>query len=60
MSTCFNGASHIAQPGWLAYLDAAGLAEVDGLIQYYMDNATLLRNTFRGMGFEVHGGADAP
>jgi len=60
MSTCFNGASNIAQAGGLACLDAEGQAEIGGLIDYYLGNAAILRDTMVGLGFEVYGGVDAP
>lgn len=60
MSTGFNGASNIVQAGGLACLDDEGLAEIDKLIEYYLGNAKLLRDTFIDLGFDVHGGVDAP
>uniref|UniRef100_A0A7S0BKD0 Aminotransferase class I/classII large domain-containing protein n=1 Tax=Rhodosorus marinus TaxID=101924 RepID=A0A7S0BKD0_9RHOD len=60
MTTCFNGASNIAQSGGLACLDKEGLDEIEELIDYYMKNAALLRTTMIDLGFEVYGGTDAP
>lgn len=60
MSTCFNGASNIAQAGGLACLDPEGQAEIGGLIDYYLGNAAILRDTMTGLGFSVYGGVDAP
>lgn len=60
MTTCFNGASNIAQNGGLACLDEAGRKEIDELIKYYLENAALLRKTMTELGFEVFGGTDAP
>ena len=60
MTTAFNGASNVAQYGGLACLDDAGLAEIDRLIDYYLENARLLRETFVGLGYKVYGGVDAP
>lgn len=60
MTTCFNGASNIAQSGGLACLDKEGLDEIEGLIDYYMKNAALLRTTMVDLGFDVYGGTDAP
>ena len=37
-----------------------GYAEVLQLVSFYMENATILRKTFTELGFEVHGGKDAP
>lgn len=60
MTTCFNGASNISQKGGLACLDDAGRKEIQGLIDYYLGNAAMLRNTMIDLGFEVFGGTDAP
>lgn len=60
MSTSFNGASNIVQNGGLACLDDEGLAEIETLIDYYLENAKILRETMEGLGFDVYGGTDAP
>jgi len=60
MCTAFNGASNIVQAGALAALDPEGLAEVGKLIDYYMENAAMLRQAMLDIGLEVHGGTDAP
>lgn len=60
MTTTFNGASNIVQAGGLACLDDEGLAEIDALIDYYLGNAAILRETFQSIGWKVHGGVDAP
>jgi LL-diaminopimelate aminotransferase len=60
MTTAFNGASNIAQTGGLACLDDDGLKEIDGLIDYYLENARILRETFVQLGYKVYGGVDAP
>lgn len=60
MTTGFNGASNIVQSGGLACLDPEGLKEIDVLIDYYLENAKLLRETFIELGFDVYGGTDAP
>jgi LL-diaminopimelate aminotransferase len=60
MSTAFNGASNIVQNGGLACLDPEGLAEIDTLIDYYLENAAILKETMEGIGYEVYGGTDAP
>ena len=60
MTTAFNGASNIAQGGGLACLDPEGLQEINNLIEYYLENAKLLRSTFQALGFDVYGGVDAP
>uniref|UniRef100_A0A7S1UWR5 Aminotransferase class I/classII large domain-containing protein n=1 Tax=Grammatophora oceanica TaxID=210454 RepID=A0A7S1UWR5_9STRA len=60
MTTAFNGASNIVQNGGMACLDDEGLAEIDKLIEYYLENAKLLRETMESIGYEVYGGTDAP
>jgi LL-diaminopimelate aminotransferase len=60
MCTAFNGASNIVQQGALAALDPAGLIEIQKLIDYYMENAAMLKKAMQDIGLEVHGGDDAP
>lgn len=63
MTTAFNGASNIVQNGGLACLDEDGMKEIDTLIDYYLENAAILRETFEsigGGGYSVYGGIDAP
>jgi LL-diaminopimelate aminotransferase len=60
MCTAFNGASNIVQAGALAALEPEGLQEIEKLIDYYMGNAALLRQTMLDLGLKVHGGTDAP
>lgn len=55
MTTCFNGASNIAQAGGLACLQPQGLKEMHELVAFYKDNATILRKAFEEMGFKVGG-----
>jgi LL-diaminopimelate aminotransferase len=60
MTTAFNGASNIVQSGGMACLDEEGLKEIDTLIDYYLENAAILRETFESIGYAVYGGTDAP
>lgn len=60
MTTAFNGASNIVQSGGLACLDDEGLEEINVLINYYLENAKILRSTFQELGYSVYGGIDAP
>lgn len=60
MTTAFNGASNIVQGGGLACLDDEGLAEIDTLIDYYLENAKLLKEAMESIGYTVYGGTDAP
>ena len=56
MTTAFNGASNIVQSGGLACLDDEGLKEIDSLIEYYLGNAKILKDTFNELGFKTFGG----
>jgi LL-diaminopimelate aminotransferase len=60
MCTAFNGASNIVQQGALAALDPEGLKEIESLIDYYMENAAMLKKAMLDIGLEVHGGDNAP
>jgi len=60
MTTAFNGASNIVQSGGLACLDDDGMKEIDVLIDYYLENAQMLRKAMEEIGYTVHGGTDAP
>jgi LL-diaminopimelate aminotransferase len=60
MATAFNGASNIVQAGGLACLDDEGLAEIETLIDYYLENARLLREMCESLDLKVFGGTDAP
>lgn len=59
-STFFNGASNIAQSGGLAALQPEGMRSMKELTAFYMTNATLLKETFEGLGYTVYGGVDTP
>lgn len=58
--TGFNGASNISQHGGLAALDPEGVKEARELVKYYLENARLLKKAFKGLGYEVYGGENAP
>lgn len=60
MTTSFNGASNIVQAGGMACLSPEGMKEITTLIDYYLENAKILSDTFTGMGYDVYGGTDAP
>ena len=60
MTTAFNGASNIVQNGGLACLDPEGMVEIDTLIDYYLENAKILKETMESIGYAVYGGTDAP
>lgn len=60
ISTIFNGASNIAQFGGLAALNENGWEENQKLIQYYLDNAKIIKNVLLQKGLEVYGGTNIP
>jgi len=60
MTNAFNGASNIVQSGGLAILDPEGMKKIDVLIDYYLENAKILRDTMQSIGYTVIGGIDAP
>ena len=55
MTTLFNGASNIAQHGGLACLDAQGIEAMKSVIDYYLENADLIKKTFEGENFKAMG-----
>jgi LL-diaminopimelate aminotransferase len=59
-STIFNGASNVAQAGGLAALDDKGLQEIRSLVDFYLDNAKLIREVLKGMGIGCVGGDNSP
>lgn len=59
-STLFNGASNIAQAGGCAILQDKGMQEAAFLIQYYLENARIIKDTLEELGYEVFGGVNAP
>lgn len=59
-TTMFNGASNISQEGGMAYFSERGLAESKRLIDYYMENARIIRQGMEGLGLKVFGGDNAP
>lgn len=60
MTTVFNGASNIAQYGGLSALTAEGLSEMKTLIQYYMENAGIIKSGLDSLSIKTFGGMNAP
>ena len=52
MTTLFNCASNVAQHGGLAALDSEGLKEMKSVIDYYLENAKLIRKVVDGENFK--------
>jgi LL-diaminopimelate aminotransferase len=59
-STKFNGVSYIVQRGAEAVYAADGKAQTRALIDFYMENAKIIRAQLTAAGIEVHGGVNAP
>jgi LL-diaminopimelate aminotransferase len=58
--TKFNGVSYIVQRGAEAVYSPEGQAQVKALIDFYMDNAALIRRELTAAGIQVYGGEQAP
>jgi LL-diaminopimelate aminotransferase len=59
-STFFNGASNIAEQGGIAALSEQGRAECQRVIDYYMQNAAIIRRVLMDLGLTCYGGDNAP
>lgn len=60
MTTCFNGASNVAQAGGLACVSPEGLKAMHEVVAFYKDNTKILVDTFENLGFKTFGGKNAP
>ncbi|MCP4753612.1 MAG: LL-diaminopimelate aminotransferase [Proteobacteria bacterium] len=60
MSTLFNGSSNIAQFGAMAALEPAGLKEIRDSVDYYMNNAGIIKEALDQLGIKTYGGDNAP
>ncbi len=58
--TKFNGTSYLSQRAAEAIYTKDGRQQVQQTIDYYMHNASLMRQTLQGLGLKVWGGEDAP
>ena len=59
-ATKFNGVSYIIQRAAEAVYSEAGKAQVKALIQFYMENAQIIRQQLTAAGLSVYGGENAP
>ena len=59
-STKFNGVSYVVQRGAEAVYSDEGKREVNNLIDFYMENAQIMKNKLQKVGFKVYGGENAP
>ncbi len=59
-STKFNGVSYIVQRGAEAVYSEEGQAQVKNLIEFYLENAQIIRTQLTAAGLMVYGGINAP
>lgn len=59
-STKFNGVSYIVQRGAEAIYSEQGKKQVKGLVDYYLENARIIRESMKGAGFVCAGGKNSP
>ncbi len=58
--TFFNGASSISQAGGIAALSPEGRKECDALVDYYLENARIIKEGLERKGLQCFGGIDSP
>ena len=58
--TKFNGTSYLSQRAAEAIYTPEGKQQIKATINYYMENARLMREALTDIGFKVYGGEDAP
>ena len=56
----FNGASYVSQRGAEAVFSMEGQKQVKESIDYYMENARIIRESLSGFGLKVFGGQHSP
>lgn len=59
-STKFNGTSYIVQRGAEAVYSPEGQKQIKATIQYYMENAQIIKRELEQLGLSVYGGVNAP
>ncbi len=59
-TTKFNGASYVTQRGAEAVYSPEGRAETKATIDFYLENAKLMKTALKGLGYDVTGGDDSP
>ena len=60
MSTLFNGSSNIAQFGAISALDETGMKEIQQTVDYYMENARIIKQSLGELGITAYGGKNSP
>ena len=58
--TKFNGVSYVTQAGAAAVYSPQGKKQVRRIIEIYMTNAKLVRETLAKLGYTIYGGVNAP
>ena len=58
--TKFNGASYISQRAAEAVYSAEGRRQIMETVEYYMENARMMREALSSAGYETAGGIDSP
>ncbi len=59
-TTKFNGVSYIVQRGAAAIYTPEGREQITATIRFYMENASVIRDTVTQLGMKVYGGVNAP
>ncbi|MDR1683172.1 MAG: LL-diaminopimelate aminotransferase [Candidatus Symbiothrix sp.] len=59
-STKFNGTAYIVQRGAEAVYSSEGQKQIREVIQYYMENARIIKNGLEELGLTTYGGVNAP
>jgi LL-diaminopimelate aminotransferase len=59
-STKFNGTAYIIQRGAEAVFTPDGQAQIRKVIDYYMENARIIRDGLEALGITTYGGVNAP
>ncbi len=59
-TTKFNGVSYVVQRGAEAVYSDAGQQQVRELVEFYMANAKIIRETLTSLGYEIYGGVNGP
>lgn len=59
-STKFNGTAYVVQRGAEAIYSLEGKQQIKQTIDYYMENARIIKKSLDAMGYETYGGVNAP
>ncbi|MDL2223780.1 LL-diaminopimelate aminotransferase [Bacteroidales bacterium OttesenSCG-928-M06] len=59
-STKFNGTAYIVQRGAEATYSPEGKQQIRQTIDYYMENARIIKSSLQALGYETYGGVNAP